>query len=173
MPYSLPYHHGDGHDDTHTTIVKGRFGIRGDSANGKSSTSVISLQKEQSSTRCGHLWMASSSCQYGSMSCCRFILSASTNLDSPETVDETRDTSGCHSCSDPAPILAAPHYGLRYGFAPATGKFQRLRGRPPLVSPLKSCMSRSFTAVPTQEKDQLRIGLTPKRALCPFCVLRN
>jgi hypothetical protein len=41
----------------------------------------------------------------------------------------------------------APHYGLRYGFAPATGNFQRLRGRPPLVSPLKSCVGRSFTAV--------------------------
>src|ERR1700687_1225468 len=40
-----------------------------------------------------------------------------------------------------------PHYGLRYGSAPATGNFQRLRGRPPLVSPLKSCMGRSFTAV--------------------------
>src|SRR5580704_106811 len=40
---------------------------------------------------------SSSSCQYGSMSCCRLILSVSTNLDSPETVAETRDTSGCHS----------------------------------------------------------------------------
>ena len=40
-----------------------------------------------------------------------------------------------------------PRYGMRYGFAPATADFQRLRGRPPLVSPLKSCMSRSFTAV--------------------------
>src|SRR6266436_3607398 len=48
---------------------------------------------------------------------------------------------------DPALIIAAPHYGLRYGLAPATGNFQRLRGRPPLVSPLKSCMGRSFTAV--------------------------
>src|SRR6266851_4139045 len=44
-------------------------------------------------------------------------------------------------------MSAAPHYGLRYGSAPATGDFQRLRGRPPLVSPLKSCMGRSFTAV--------------------------
>jgi hypothetical protein len=44
-------------------------------------------------------------------------------------------------------ISAAPHYGLRYGSAPATGNFQRLRGRPPLVSPLKSCIGRSFTAV--------------------------
>jgi hypothetical protein len=43
-------------------------------------------------------------------------------------------------------MSAAPHYGLRYGSAPATGNFQRLRGRPPLVSPLKSCMRRSFTA---------------------------
>ena len=50
-------------------------------------------------------------------------------------------------CLTPALISAAPHYGLRYGSAPATGNFQRLRGRPPLVSPLKSCMSRSFTAV--------------------------
>jgi hypothetical protein len=41
----------------------------------------------------------------------------------------------------------APHYGLRYGPVPATGNFQRLRGPPPLVSPLKSCMRRSFTAV--------------------------
>jgi len=48
---------------------------------------------------------------------------------------------------DPALIIAAPRYGLRYGSAPATGDFQRLRGRPPLVSPLKSCMGRSFTAV--------------------------
>ena len=38
-------------------------------------------------------------------------------------------------------------YGLRYGLAPATGNFQRLRGRLPLVSPLKSYMRRSFTAV--------------------------
>jgi hypothetical protein len=30
-----------------------------------------------------------------------------------------------------------PHYGLRYGSAPATGNLQRLRGRPPLVNPLK------------------------------------
>src|SRR5260370_35281517 len=42
-------------------------------------------------------------------------------------------------------MSAAPHYGLRYGSAPATGSFQRLRGRPPLVSPLKSCMSRSLS----------------------------
>jgi hypothetical protein len=44
-------------------------------------------------------------------------------------------------------MSAAPHYGLRYGLAPATGNFQRLRGRPPLVSPLKSCVGRSFTVV--------------------------
>jgi hypothetical protein len=44
-------------------------------------------------------------------------------------------------------MSAVPHYGLRYGSAPATGTFQRLRGRPPLVSPLKACMRRSFTAV--------------------------
>jgi hypothetical protein len=50
-------------------------------------------------------------------------------------------------CLNPALISAAPHYGLRYGSTPATGNFQRLRGRPPLVSPLKSCMGRSFTAV--------------------------
>src|SRR6266576_4386127 len=43
--------------------------------------------------------------------------------------------------------MSVLHYGLRYGFASATGDFQRLRGRPPLVSPLKSCMRRSFTAV--------------------------
>src|SRR5215469_1385049 len=47
----------------------------------------------------------------------------------------------------PVPEFSAPHYGLRYGCAPATGNFQRLRGRPPLVSPLKSCIGRSFTAV--------------------------
>jgi hypothetical protein len=40
-----------------------------------------------------------------------------------------------------------PRYGLRYGSVPATGNFQRLRGRPPLVSLFKSCMGRSFTAV--------------------------
>jgi hypothetical protein len=50
-------------------------------------------------------------------------------------------------CLDPALMSAAPHYGLRYGSVPATGNFQRLRGRSPLVSPLKSCMRRSFTAV--------------------------
>jgi len=48
---------------------------------------------------------------------------------------------------DPAFIFAPPHYGLRYGFASATWDFQLLRGRPPLVSPVKSCMGRSFTAV--------------------------
>jgi len=74
------------------------------------------------------------------------ILPVLMSLDSPEIVAETRDTSGWHS-ADPALILVPPHYGLRYGFASATGDFQRLRGRPPLVSPLKSCMRRSFTAV--------------------------
>src|SRR6266849_1762364 len=43
---------------------------------------------------------------------------------------------------DPSPFRLFSRYGLRYGFASATGNFQRLRGRPPLVSPLKS-----FTAV--------------------------
>src|SRR5208283_3448679 len=41
--------------------------------------------------------LSSSSCQCGQCRVCRFILSVSTNLDSPETVAETRDTSGCHS----------------------------------------------------------------------------
>jgi hypothetical protein len=53
-------------------------------------------------------------------------------------------------CRDPLKakykMYSYPRYGLRYGFASATGNFQRLRGRPPLVSPLKSCMGRSFTA---------------------------
>src|SRR5207237_1392604 len=62
---------------------------------------------------------------------------------------------------DPALISVAPHYGLHYGFAPATGNFQRLRGRPPLVSPLKSCMRRSFTAV---TRVQIPSG-TPTRSL--------
>ena len=31
----------------------------------------------------------------------------------------------------------APHYGLRYGFASATGNFQLLRGRPTLVRSFK------------------------------------
>src|SRR5216684_6040598 len=47
---------------------------------------------------------------------------------------------------DPSPFRLFSRYGLRYGFASATGDFQRLRGRPPLVNPLKSCMGRSFTA---------------------------
>jgi hypothetical protein len=51
------------------------------------------------------------------------------------------------------------HYGLRYGLASATGDFQRLRGRPPLVSHLKSRMGRSFTAVATIE---LPHSLIPK-----------
>ena len=50
-------------------------------------------------------------------------------------------------CLDAALISAALHYGLPYGCSPATGNFQRLRGRPPLVSPLKSCRGCSFTAV--------------------------
>ena len=54
---------------------------------------------------------------------------------------------GLSRCLNPALMSSAPHYGLRYGCAPATGNFQRLRGRPPLVSPLKSCMGRSFRAV--------------------------
>ena len=37
-------------------------------------------------------------------------------------------------CLDPALMSAAPRYGLRYGSVPATGNFQRLRGRPPLKS---------------------------------------
>ena len=41
----------------------------------------------------------------------------------------------------------APHYGLCYGFAPATGNFRVLRGRPPFLSPVKSYMGRSFTEV--------------------------
>jgi hypothetical protein len=40
---------------------------------------------------------SSSSCQCGSMSCCRFIVSVSSNLDFPEIVAETHDTSGYHS----------------------------------------------------------------------------
>jgi hypothetical protein len=65
----------------------------------------------------------------------------------PESVAETREASGWSQWSDPTLTLAAPHYGLRYGCVPDTGNLQRLRGRPPLVSPLKSCMRRSFTAV--------------------------
>ncbi len=90
---------------------------------------------------------SSSSCQYGSTSCCRFILSVSLNPQFPEFVAETRGASSCHSAWIPTLISAVAHYGLRYGSAPATGNLQRLRGRPPLVSPLKSCMGRSFTAV--------------------------
>jgi hypothetical protein len=36
---------------------------------------------------------------------------------------DTRDISSCHSALDPALISVAPHYGLRYGFAPANGNF--------------------------------------------------
>jgi hypothetical protein len=53
---------------------------------------------------------------------------------------------------NPALTSTAPHYGLRYGFASATGDFQRLRGRPPLVNPLKSCIGRSFAAVTGVQK---------------------
>jgi hypothetical protein len=42
----------------------------------------------------------------------------------------------------PALMSTTPHYGLRYGAAPASGNFQRLRARPPLLNPLKSCMDR-------------------------------
>ena len=73
---------------------------------------------------------------------------------------------------DPAVIGAAPHDGLRYGFAPATGDFQRLRGRPPLVSPLKSCMGRSFTAIAFPDQLPWRTW-NVVRALCPFCVLHG
>ena len=86
---------------------------------------------------------SSSSCQYGSTSCCWFIRSVWSNPHLPKFC--SRD-SRCEQLSQ-CGIPAAPHYGLRYGSVPATGNFQRLRGRPPLVSPLKSCMGRSFTAV--------------------------
>src|SRR5439155_15756569 len=76
---------------------------------------------------------------------------------------------------DPALISVAPHYGLHYGFAPATGNFQRLRGRPPLVSPLKSCMRRSFTAISKLPQGQsllnprflptIRVSLTTSQVL--------
>ena len=62
-------------------------------------------------------------------------------------------------------MSAAPHYGLRYGSAPATGNFQRLRGRPPLVSPLKSCMGCSFTAVTMPAMSMLRVK--------KHCVIRS
>jgi hypothetical protein len=64
---------------------------------------------------------------------------------------------------DPALIIAAPRYGLRYGFSSATGNFQRLRGRPPLVSPLKSCVGRSFTAV---TRVQIPSGTPTKSSTC-------
>jgi len=47
-----------------------------------------------------------------------------------------------------------PHYGLRYGFVLATGNFQLLRGRPPLLSALELGLSRSFTA-------QTRVQIPP------------
>ena len=72
----------------------------------------------------------------------RFVEFPFSKIRGPDSQYETLS-----QCLDPALISAAPHYGLRYGCAPATGNFQRLRGRPPLVSPLKSCIGRSFTAV--------------------------
>src|SRR5260370_13164889 len=46
----------------------------------------------------------------------------------------------------------SPEFNLWVGgSAPASGNFQRLRGRPPLVSPLKSYIGRSFTAVTTSK----------------------
>jgi hypothetical protein len=53
-------------------------------------------------------------------------------------------------CPDPA------HYGFRYGFAPATGNLQQLGGRPPRVSPLKSCVGSSFT---TATMGRIAIGV--------------
>ena len=61
--------------------------------------------------------------QYGSMSCCWFIHSVLLNLHFREFVADTHGTSSCHSALDPALISAAPHYGLLYGSAPATGNF--------------------------------------------------
>src|SRR5437899_5370101 len=95
---------------------------------------------------------SSSFFQYGSTSCCRFIRRP-LNLYS-EFLAETRDIRRLPLCIDGALMSAAPHYGLRYGSVPATGNFQRLRGRPPLVSPLKSCMRRSFSA-------QTRVQIPP------------
>jgi hypothetical protein len=46
-------------------------------------------------------------------------------------------------------MYSYPRYGLRYGLASATGNFQRLRGRPPLVSPLKSLYGPFFHGVNT------------------------
>ena len=84
-------------------------------------------------------------CQYGSISRCRFIRDCliSTIQNSSLKLVIRR----LPLCLDPAIMSVARHYGLRYGCVPATGNFQRLRGRPPLVSPLKSCLGRSFTAV--------------------------
>jgi hypothetical protein len=80
------------------------------------------------------------------LSCCPFIHSVSLNLHFREFVPTLAISVVAIVPCIRALISAAPHYGLRYGSAPATGNFQRLRGRPPLVSPLKSCMGRSFTA---------------------------
>ena len=88
---------------------------------------------------------SSSSFQYGSISCCKFIRRP-LNL-TVQNYSWKLATRRLSRCPDPALMSATPHYGLRYGSAPATGNFQRLRGRPPLVSPLKSCIGRSFTAV--------------------------
>jgi len=90
---------------------------------------------------------SSSSCQNGSMQCCWFIpfsLFGSLLSRIPH-----RNSRYAHVCgvSIRHSYRLHSHYGLRYGSAPATGNFQRLRGRPPLVGPLQSCMGRSFTAV--------------------------
>jgi hypothetical protein len=98
---------------------------------------------------------SSSSCQYGSMSCCRFIPSASLDLSFPEFLAETSDThtpamsqSGAlyrlHRTTDYATVLF-----------PLPGLSNDLEVRPPLVSPLKSCMGRSFTAVTTKTCTEL------------------
>jgi hypothetical protein len=46
----------------------------------------------------------------------------------PAETKDLFDILGTTTILDPALMSAAPHYGLRYGFAPATGNFQRLRG---------------------------------------------
>ena len=80
------------------------------------------------------------------------------------------DILGTTTILDPALMSAAAHDGLRYDFAPATGNFQRLRGRPPLVSPLKSCMRRSFTAMPQNERDPPRIRTRSAKMRCVLFV---
>jgi hypothetical protein len=73
-------------------------------------------------------------------------------------------------CLNPILMSAASHYGLRYGSAPATGDFQRLRGRPPLVNPLKSCLGRSFTAMPQTKRIRRESGhCRPRRAVSFLC----